>query len=242
MNHPTGGFPVIVIADPEVYDEHVAYSDNLVEMGKKGIGAQVAECYTQAAAHGYDHFVRLDDDLEPGVFVERAQEDPEDTDKDADFEVRRPSLLYVIDKLIECLEHTGLSYAGINSNGNAHWMRAGYSKTYGDLPGCCNLSIASPTPFMDPELKRMEWVYRVCAHRRYDLANGGAGRNGKVNFIGLDYKRLWGNMTSCDISQEDMDKSQNIILTAFSDLVMFTDPSTWTNAVPHNIPKVKYLK
>lgn len=193
---------VYILADPDVYGLHRDYyeddftTDVIVVEGKRGIGPQTAYAYEMALNLGLDWWVRLDDDLPKKTFVDKFGE---------------PDLDYVINELVECVEETETSFAGLANSTNKSWLKEGYSRTYGMIHGGCN--IAKPAPngsFFTPlELPRNGDVWRSCAHRLID------GAVGRVQHIGFDKGPSTLNLSTIPTDVESIELARNMILAEF---------------------------
>lgn len=207
-SYATSPFSVLVVADPDVYDQHYEFYRDLpgvtVVRGVKGLGAQCAECYRQAAKAGYPYWFKLDDDLPPRTFVHM----------DGTF----PDLNYVINQARDCLFQLGVTLVGLHNGANRSWMKEGFASTYGLVHGGANLSISAldPSPYMNEELVRGEDVWRTCAHRE-----GSNGVVGRLSFIGFDKSKSTAvaGHSSTTTNQDAINKSRDTILARFPNTV-----------------------
>ena len=227
-------FPVAIIADPDVVDEHRAYyrhSRYEVHEGVKGMGPQSARCYSLSAELGYSHFFRLDDDLQPKTFV----------GKEKDY---YPLIDEVITEAAICLQQTGTTLAGFMNTSNRYWMGRGYGRTWGLVTGGANISVSAedPSEFIDPNVI-VEDVYRTCAHREHDLRNGGEGRVGRVKHIGIDKRSctVTAGQTSISESAARWEADRQMILARFPDMVS-CDGTRWINNGRDEIVNWKLLR
>jgi hypothetical protein len=236
LNYPVPrGMKVILVVHPDntllaahhaaAKDEHVtglmgiAPGNLRVVLGERGLGAQAAVCYEEAAKAGFPYFFRLDDDLQPMTFIR----------KDGNF----PGLTEVITEARKCIDETNTSLVGFSNTSNCYWMGEGYKRTYGLVHGGANLSVSSldPVPrFMDRRLVRAEDVYRTCAHRVDDLERGGDGMVGRVAFIGFDKRgsTVTAGQTSVSATPEEVQWSHEIVLKNFPNMVSCTG-TRWIN-------------
>jgi hypothetical protein len=221
---PPLDYTVIIIADPDVEDAHRCYFEGVpnackVVRGVKGMGAQSAECYVQAAIAGFPFFFRMDDDLAPKTFV-RVDDYPE--------------LDVVMHLARECLDATKTTHAGFCNTSRRDWLGEGYGRTYGLIHGGGNIATSAmdPTEFMDRTLVRGEDVYRTCAHRQRD------GAVGRVKSIGFDKSkstRTAGNTSIVNVTQEQLDASRDLILAKFPGMVTCKG-TRWINNGQNEIP------
>lgn len=194
-------YPVFIIADPDVYGLHRDYyagsADIKVVSGDHGIGRQTALAYEFAYQTGMDWWVRLDDDLPKQTFV-----DKHGIVDDLD---------YVITELLNCVEDTETSFAGVANSTNKSWLKEGYSRTYGMIHGGCNIARpAKDGSFFTPlDLPRNGDVWRSCAHRILD------GAVGRVQHIGFDKAPSTLNLSTIPDDQESIDRARDMILAEF---------------------------
>ncbi len=221
---PSLDYEVLIIADPDVYDAHCRFFEGVprackVILGAKGMGAQSAECYMQAAKAGFPYFMRLDDDLAEKTFVLA--------------EGGYATLEQAIEAARECLDVTKTTHAGLCNTSRRDWLGDGYGRTYGLIHGGGNIAISAedPSEFMDRSLVRGEDIYRTCAHRKRD------GAVGRVRFIGFDKSksvRIPGQ-TSINVTQEQLDASRDLILKKFAGMVTCTG-TRWIHGNTLEIP------
>lgn len=230
----TGPYPVLIVADPRRYQDHVNYyyqitrSDMFkVVMGGEGNGPQCASCYRRAAEAGFPFFFKMDDDLLPNTFVTRGG---------------NATLIEAIQAARECLGATNTRHAGFSNSSRRDWLGEGFGRTYGLIHGGGNIGISAhdPSRFIDERLVRGEDVYRTCAHREAD------GAVGRVRFIGFDKKGSADtseDSSSKTISQEDFNQSRDLILQRFPGMVT-CNGTRWIHNGTHEIAnwKMKKLK
>jgi len=199
------GYPIIILADPEVYEDHRKFYGSDVFPGVPGQGANKSRCYEVAFQHGFPYYFRMDDDLAEKTFV--------GIDKD-----HYPELDYVIKECYRCLHETQTSLVGLFNGTNRFWMKKEYGRTYGLVHGGANLSISAPDgkKFLDPRIIRGEDVYRTCAHRKM---NG--GYVGRVNHIGFDKRQstIIAGQSSIVATREEIDASTQLVLDTFPGMV-----------------------
>lgn len=195
--------PIYIIADPDVFGLHEEYYRNrrrhnvTVVRGKHGIGPQTIRAYEAAEGLGWDWWVRLDDDLPKQTFVDK-------------FGIV-DDLDYVIDELLNCVEDTHTSFAGVANSTNKSWLKEGYSRTYGMIHGGCNIARpAKDGSFFTPhDLPRNGDVWRSCAHRILD------GAVGRVQHIGFDKAPSTLNLSTIPDDQDSIDRARDMILAEF---------------------------
>lgn len=204
----SGEYPVLIIADPDVFDAHITYylkNGPFVQVvsGAKGMGAQSALCYSEAFKAGYKYFFRADDDLQPRTFIH----------KDGHY----PDLAEVIPLVRACLDVTRTTHAGFGNGSNRYWMKEGFTRTYGLIHGGANIAFSAEdsSPYMDPTLVRGEDIYRTCAHRKE------AGAVGRVQFVGFDKRQstITAGQSSISVTEEQVLASREMILTRFEGMV-----------------------
>lgn len=207
-------YPVIIVADPAVYMEHLDYyadSDPCgplkVAMGVKGMSAQVAECYRAAHRNGFPWYFRLDDDCGPKSFIHK--------------DGRYPELDEVIGEARQAADVLKVSLVGFANTTNRYWLGEGYGRTYGLITGGFHLCHSSDHPeiFIDPTLPIYEDVWRSCSHRKHD------GAVGRVKAIGVDKSSAtFGTVVSRNA--EAREESIRRILGAFPEFVTCTGTRT----------------
>jgi hypothetical protein len=173
-----------IISDPNLFGHHnfVYAGENVTVLpGRRGMSAQVQECYRVAFNHDYPFYFRMDDDLAPKTFIH----------KDGHF----PDLAEAMGAARLCIELTGTKLAGFNNSTNRYWMSEGYGRSYGLIHGGVHMCKSSPNPekYLDVTIHPYEDVYRSLAHREED------GAVGRVKFIGLNKK---GSTASSQITKE----------------------------------------
>jgi hypothetical protein len=204
------GYICIIIADPDVFEEHLIHygtdSNISVVTGAKGMAAQCAQCYIHAHLAGYPWYFRLDDDLDKKTFIH----------KDGHF----PELAEVISYALECVKLCKVSLAGFANTSNRSWLGDDYGRTYGLIHGGGHIckSAADPTKYIDVSLVRGSDVYMTCAHREED------GAVGRVKFIGFNKRgsTITAGTSSIKVSQEEVDASRDKIIARFPDMVTCT--------------------
>ncbi len=219
LHYPPLRHKILLICDPSVFEEHShSYREShqvTVVKGEVGMGAQSAECYRQAAYHGYKIFFRMDDDLLPKTFVH----------KDGHF----PDIEEVIREATNCMKETETTLVGFVNSSNPYFLGHGYKQTYGIIWGGANLSVATEDAenFIDPGLLRCEDIYRTCAHRQDDLDNGGDGRVGRVQHIGVNKSKSsgkgGGNVSTIQLTREQILAQRQIILERFPEFISRLD-------------------
>lgn len=214
---------VLVIADPDVLDQHVVQAKRNgydLASGVKGMSAQVAECYRRTYQLGFPWFFRLDDDLEPKTFIHM----------DKHF----PDLDEVIREAFTCALTTGASLAGFANTTNRHWMDVGYGKTRGLIHGAAHIcrSAEDPSDYIDTRIQYFEDVYRSLAHRKKD------GAVGRVKFIGMDKKSSSERVEQAMSEQEGDIK---LILETFPGMVSFEGFKIINNG-EYVVPNWRYKK
>jgi hypothetical protein len=209
QNYAHGDYPVLIVADPDVYRYHLHYykkfSHVKVTKGAHGLAPQIAACYTAAQDEGYDWWFRVDDDLAKRTFVHKEKG-------------RYPSLVYALEKARRCIDRTRTTLAGFTNGSNRFWMGSGYARTYGLIHGGAQIvcSSADPSEFLDPQLPRYEDVFRTCAHRARD------GAVGRVQFIGFDKSKssnAKNSQSSITVDARRLALAKQIVLDAWPDHV-----------------------
>jgi len=194
--------PVLVVADPEVYDAHVNHNISGPQLtiikGAYGLGAQMWECYKQAALHGYKWWFRLDDDLSPLTFI--------------DLDRVYPNITEVVQYARWCVEVTDTTLAGFANTTNTHWLKDEYTRTWGLIAGLAVIACSAldPAPYIDRRIIRGEDVYRSCSHRVKD------GAVGRVAFVGVDKSDATMDSSAGDLLHAE---SRQIILDTFGSMV-----------------------
>jgi hypothetical protein len=194
---------VVVLADPYVYQEHrffYARKNVKVIEGERGLVPQILRMYRIVAEMGFAYFFRLDDDLQPGFFI--------------DIDRNLPDLEFVMKTARECIAVTETSLAGFSNTSRIDWLDYGFKRSIGLIHGGAQICESSATPkrFLDPSLRRHEDVYRTLAHREKD------GAVGKVSWIGLD-KSVSTQHSVAERTDEIGEEAKQIILTRFPTMV-----------------------
>jgi hypothetical protein len=183
--------------------------------GSRGMGAQSANCYRVAAENGFTQFFRMDDDLPPKSFIH--------------IDGHYPDIDEALEALLECMRVTGKALCGFVNTSNRYWLKKGFAETYGIIHGGANLSIAShfPETFIDPKLLRCEDIYRTCGHRKWDLEHGGTGRNGRVQYIGIDKSKSTskqgGNVSTISLTREQILAQRKVVMDRFPEFISRLD-------------------
>jgi hypothetical protein len=235
---------VLLICDPEVYQEHKEKYENdpkiMVVLGVRGMARQASECYRLAALHGYDTFLRLDDDLQPDSFIH--------------VDGYSVGLEELINEMQDCMEHFDITLVGLQMTSNRYWLDNNdqpYGRAYSHISGGVSLvkSSLDPTVFVHPLLRHSEDTWRTCSHRQYDIDRGGKGLNGRVNFIGFNFSGCmeWsqgnkGNKSIIDSNQEDIESDKRLIEEHFSHLIEFGRLGDYDNGGKYRNYKKKYLR
>jgi hypothetical protein len=204
------GYTCLIIADPNVFNEHQKYyADDIsvkVVLGDIGMAAQCAQCYIHTHIAGYLWYFRLDDDLDKKTFIH----------KDGRF----LELAEVIFCARECVDKCGVSLAGFSNTSNRSWLGDDYGRTYGLIHGGGHIckSAADPSKYIDVSLVRGSDVYMTCAHREED------GAVGRVKFIGFNKRgsTITAGTSSIKVSQAEVDASRDKILARFPNMVTCT--------------------
>jgi len=146
------GFEVFIISDPAFLAEHHEYYGKEkgihVLKGGEGIGQQMWNTYLVAADAGFDHFVRLDDDLDVNTFVA--------VKAGSNRKVKYLSLEEAMYHLLTALRMTETTLVGFSNTSRLDWLGNGYKRTYGLIHSGACLSVSSNTPqlFMDRTLTK----------------------------------------------------------------------------------------
>jgi hypothetical protein len=229
-------YPIVILADPSVYEEHQEYyrfSLAKVIPGAVGMGAQSHLCYVTAHELGFDKFFRMDDDHVPGMF--RAC----DLMTDAIYE---PSLDIIIHCANFCLKTLPVTLVGFQNKIGAAALSSGSGKcreTFTHISGGANLAVVIPGMLDDKVLKtlqRNEDSYRTCFHRKRALNQ----KNGRVTHIGVSWSKCYGKNTSILCSQEELTASEDTVSRCFPDMLTY-GPETLLDERGLTIRKRRYL-
>jgi hypothetical protein len=198
------GIPVVVLADPDVYEEHrVAYGDRYsVIRGDHGCAAQMHRSYLVGYAMKMDWVFRVDDDMHdrslvglPGFenLVDRGSVGKYRTVADA------------FTRACEAADGLpGVSLVGFSNTTRVDWLSPGFGRTWGLITGNIQLyrSTTEPGRFINPEQAMYEDVWRTCSHRE-----DGGGWTGRVKSIGVDKKTVCNPKTTAyaagDLAQRE---------------------------------------
>lgn len=197
---------LLLISDPEFFDEHRQYArkwDNVCVMkGTRGMGAQIWNCYREAALFGFPYFLRMDDDLPEHSFIHR--------------DGHEPTVEELIWAAYSAAIRLGVSLVGFNNTTNRFWMQETAKYCYSNIYGAINFaqSTVDPDQFINPLLRKKEIEYRICTHRRRDK-----GFFGKVSYIGVNYGLMKNRPTVNHVSVEEHNLAIDIILEKFPDMI-----------------------
>lgn len=205
------GVEVILLSDPDFYDEHREYYGQqfTVMRGVRGHMAQAVECYRIGHQRGVKYVFRPDDDVSSETLLSW---DPSAR------KATRAKMADICLGQVEAAEALGVSLVGCANTYNPSWLSPGYRLTYGLVAGGVQLHIASDRPerYTDLRVPTNEDIYRTLAHRRVD-----DGYVGRISWACHD-RRKSAHPKGSAYAPEDKARewyTRELILTQFPDLV-----------------------